>query len=271
MAGLPKAVFVLLALGIAMTLALAGVAEDIQTGSVVLPPIDVQTPSNVLQPVFDLLDSNLSADPGDVEALREDFEAAVDAGVLTPEEALAMLELVEWGTLDDTEALADMSVALQTVLADLTSGELTDDPLGELTQLLNVLATPTGTLTAIGKAGASEEILDQVSSIVASGVPPGTLIRITKEALRDGLSVEEITAQLDAVTAAVEEEGEGAWGRIANDVTDDGEYQDQEQNENVDGNEEPEEEANEHGDGTDNNGKKDAPPGQDDKDDKKDK
>ena len=270
MAGLPKAVSVLLlTLGITMTLAIAGVAEDVQTSSVVLPPIDVQTPSNVLQPVFDLLDSSMSADPADVEALREGFEAAVASGVLTPEEALAMLELVEWGTLDDAEALADMSAALQTVLADLTSGELTDDPLAELTQLLNVLATPAGTLVAIGKAGASEEILDQVSSIVASGVPPGILVRITKEALRDGLSVEEITAQLDAVTAAVEEEGEGAWGQIANDVTGDGEYQDQEQNENIGGNEDPEEEVNEHGDGTDNNGKKDAPPGLDDKKDKK--
>ncbi|MCK5247527.1 hypothetical protein KAR02_11535, partial [Candidatus Bipolaricaulota bacterium] len=110
------------------------------------------------------------------------------------------------------------------------------------------------------------EILDQVSSIVASGVPPGILVRIVKEALRDGLSAEEIAELLDALTTAVDEEGEGAWGQIANDVTGDGEYQDQEQNENVDGNEEPEEEANEHGDGTDNNGKKDALPGQDKKD-----
>ena len=272
MAGLPKAGFVLLlTLGLTMTLAIAGVAEDVQTGSVVLPPVDVQTPSNVLQPVFDLIDANLFADPVVQANLKSDFEGAVTLGVLTLEEALAMLELVQWETLVEVEALADATAAIQTILAGLTSGELTDDPLAELTQLLNVLATPAGTLVAIGKAGASEEILDQVSSIVASGVPPGILVRITKEALRDDLSVEEIAAQLDAVTVAVDEEGEGAWGRIANDVTGDGEYQDQEQNENIDGNEEPEEEVNEHGDGTDNNGKKDAPPGLDDKDDKKDK
>ena len=225
MAGLPKAGFVLLlTLGIALTLAIAGVAEEIQTGSVVLPPIDVQTPSNVLQPVFDLIDANLFADPIDQANLKADFESAVTLGVLTPEEALAMLALVEWGTLGDVEALANMSAALQTVLADLISDPLSEiDPLAELTGLLNALATPAGTLVAIGKAGASEEILDQVSSIVASGVPPGILVRITKEALRDGLTMEEITAQLDALIAAVAADGEDSWGQIANDITDDGE------------------------------------------------
>ena len=90
-----------------------------------------------------------------------------------------------------------------------------------------------------------------MSSIVASGVPPGILVRITKEGLRDGLSMEEIAAQLDALTLAVAEEDVDPWGQIANDVTGDGEYQDQEQNENIDGSEEPEVETNEHGDGTD--------------------
>ena len=84
--------------------------------------------------------------------------------------------------------------------------------------------------------------------------------------------MEEITAQLDAVIVAVAAD-EDSWGQIANDVTGDGEYQDQEQNENIDGSEEPEVETNEHGDGddsadNDNNGKKGAPPGQEDKDDK---
>lgn len=128
-----------------------------------------------------------------------------------------------------------------------------------------------GPLTAITHAGASEDILDQVASMVASGVPPGILVRITKEGLRDGLSMEEIAAQLDAVIAAVTAD-EDSWGQIANAVTGDREYQDQEQNENIDGSEQPEVETNEHGDGGDsdqsNNGKKDAPPGQKDKKDK---
>ncbi len=267
MAGLSKAVFVLLSVvGIVVALTLMGVADGIQTDSIVLPPTDVQTSSNVLQPVFDLIDANINADPTDQASLAASFENAVTLGVLSPEEALAMLELVGWETLIEVEALADAVAAIQTILSGFVSGTLTDDPLAELTQLLNVLATPTGTLTAIGKAGASEEILDQVSSIVAAGVPPGILVRITKAGLRDDFSMEEIAAQLDAVTAAVAEEGEGSWGRIANDITGDGEYQEQEQNKNINGNEEPEQEENEHEDGNDNNGKKDAPPGKDKKD-----
>jgi hypothetical protein len=178
-------------------------------------------------------------------------------GVLTPEEALALLELVQWETLVETDDLSNVAAAIQTILDDLVFGTLTDDPLVELTKLLNVLSTPEGTLTAIGKAGASEEILDQVSSIAASGVPPGILVQITKKALRDGLDV---AAQLDALVAALAEEGEDvSWGSVAHDITGEGEYQDQEQNVNIEGNEEPEQEENEHGSGND---KKDDNPGQ---------
>jgi hypothetical protein len=265
MAGLPKAVFVLIGMvGIVIALVIVGSADGIQTDSVVLPPAgDIQTDSNVLQPVFDLIDSSVSADPADVKALREDFEDAVTSGILTPEEALAMLDLVRWDTLDGTAALANAAAALQTALADLASDPLSeDDPLDVLTQLLDALATPTGTLTAIGKAGASEEILDQVSSMVADGVPPGILVRITKQGLRDGLTMEEIAAQLDALSEAIGDD-EGSWGNVANDVTDTGEnkYQDEEKNTNTDGNDEPEEEANTHGNSDSSSGKKDDNPG----------
>jgi hypothetical protein len=275
MAGLPKVVTVFIAMvGIVIALAIVGSADGIQTDSVVLPPAGgIQTGSNVLQPVFDLIDSSVNADPADAKALREDFEDAVTSEILTPEEALAMLALVRWDTLDGTEALANAAAALQTALADLSSDPLSgDDPLDILTRLLDALATPTGTLTAIGKAGASEEILDQVSSMVADGVPPGILVRITKQGLRDGLTMDEIAAQLDALSEAIDDEG--SWGNVANDVTDKGEnkHQDEEKNTNTDGNDEPEEEANTHGNSDNSSGKKDDNPGKgQDKDKDKDK
>lgn len=241
MAGLPKAFLVLLAsLGLIVSITVAVTAQE------------TQTTSDVLQTVFDLIDANLYADPVDQSSLKSDFENAVVIGVLSPEEALAMLDLVQWQTLVEIEDLANVSAAIQTVLDDLVLGVLTDDPLVDLTRLLNELATPEGTLTAIGKAGAPQEILDQVSSLAASGIPPGVLVQITKEALRDGLSTEEIMAQLDALAAAVAEESEDvSWGQLVHDVTGEGEYRDQERNENIDGNEEPEQEENEHGDGND--------------------
>lgn len=262
MAGLPKAVSVLVLVLAGCVLAtLPSLAQDLQTDSVVVPPVVVQTLSLVLQPVFDVIDMNTLANPMDQEALKSVFEDAVELAVLTPEQALDMLALAEWETLESAEDLTNVSAAIQTVVAEFISGELTSDsdPLAELTTLLNVLATPAGTLTAIGKAGASEDVLDQVSSLVAGGVPPGILVQITKKGLRDGLTMEEITARLDALAASLPEEDEpSAWGTLAHDITDEGEYQDQEQNENVEGNEEPEEESNEHGS---SNGKKDDNPG----------
>jgi hypothetical protein len=250
MAGLPKAFFVLsIVLGTVAAVACVGFADGLQTDSVTLPPNDVQTSSNVLQPVLDRIESNLVADPTDVAALKILFESAVTSELLTVEQSLAMLELVEWTALADAETLANASAILETILSDLLSGVLIDDPVLALTRLLNVLATPSGTLTAIGKAGAPQEILDQVSSLAASGVPPGILVRITKEGLRTGLSMEEIAAQLDLLAETMSEGEDVAWGQIANEVTNQGEnkHQDQEQNANIAGNEEPEEEANQHG------------------------
>lgn len=267
MAGLPKsASLLLISLGVALSMSLLGMAQEIQTDS------------NVLQPVFDLIDANANANLTDQDSLKETFENAVTLGLLTPEEALAMLGLVQWGTLEEADALANASAAIQTILADLSSDTPPDDPLAALTQLLNVLATPAGTLNAIGKAGASEEVLDQVSGLVADGVPPGILVRIIKEGLRNGLSMEEIIAQLDALAAAMAESEDVSWGQIANDVTEKGEskHRDQEQNANIGGNEEPEQEKNEHGNGNgnrneeqeqeenehgNNNGRKDDNPG----------
>lgn len=120
MAGLPKsASLLLISLGLAFPMSLFGMAQEIQ--------ID----TNVLQPVFDLIDAN--ANSTDQENLKETFENAVTLGVLTPEQALALLEMVQWETLEETDDLANASAAIQTILTDLISGALTDDPLAALT------------------------------------------------------------------------------------------------------------------------------------------
>ncbi len=259
MAGLPKSFFAfLISISLILGLTLAGWADDIQTGSVVVPPGGVQTSSNVLQPVFDVIDGNPNAAPADQEALKSAIQSAADLGLLTADQALAMLGLVQWTSLTDADALANAASIVLTILDDLVAGDITD-PVGALTNLLNQLATPPGTLNAIGRAGASEELLDQVSSLVAGGVPPGIVVRVTKEGLRHGLSMEEIAAQLDVLAAALQSGEDIAWGQIANDATGKGaneQQQNQEMNTNTQGNEDPEQEANA------NNGKKGENPGQ---------
>lgn len=262
-AGLPKAVFALAAsLIVVLSLSFVNCADELQTGSVVIPPSDIQTSSNVLQPVFDLIDSNSQADPVDVQALKASIEQAVDLGLLTVDQALSMLHQVAWGTLADVDALTNAGSILLTVLDDLISGAITDSLAG-LTRLLNELATPAGTLVAIGKAGAPDEMLDEVSSLVAGGVPPGILVRITKEGLRNGVPLDVIMAQLGAIAEILAAGEEIPWGQLANDVTETGQYtyQDEEQNENIDGNDVPEVEVNAH---ADNNDKKDKTDKRDD-------
>jgi hypothetical protein len=246
MAGLPKWTLLLFILsGLTVGLALTGWADDVQTSS------------NALQPVFDAIDSNVNADPGDQSALKTAIEDAADLGLLTPEQALAMLDLAQWSTLEDSEALANTAAILQTILADLVAGDITD-PVTELTNLLNQLATPPGTLNAIGRAGASDEILDQVSSLVAGGVPPGIAVRVTKQGLRDGLTMDQISDRLDVLAAALAAGEDIAWGQVANAAanTEENTYQNTEMNTNTQGNDEPEQEANAAG-----NGKKDDNPG----------
>jgi hypothetical protein len=253
MAGLPKAVLALTALLTAvLCVSLIGHADELQTDSVVLPPGDLQTSSSVLQPVYNLIDSNPLADPVDVGVLKASIEQAVNLGLLTVDQALLMLNQVEWGTLADADALTGVGAILLTVLDDLLAGAITD-PLASLSQLLNELATPTGTLVAIGKAGAPDEILDEVSTLVAGGVPPGILVRITKDGLRSGVPLDVIMAQLDAIAEILAAGEDIPWGQLANDITGTGEYayQDEEQNRNVDGNEAPEEEVNAHADNND--------------------
>ena len=257
-AGLPKAAFVLLApTMLVLLVSLFASADELQTGSVVLPPAEIQTSSNVLQPVYDLIDGNPLANPVDAQALKASIEEAVDLGLLTPEQAIAMLEQVSWTTLADAEAVTNAASILLTILDDLLAGVISD-PLASLTRLLNELATPAGTLVAIGKAGAPEEILDEVSSLVAGGVPPGIVVRITKEGLRNGIPLEVIMSQMETIAEMLAAGEDIPWGQLANDVTEVGEYtyQDEEQNQNVDGNEVPEEEANTHADQDDASDKK---------------
>ncbi len=270
-AGLPKAVLALLApLVLVLSPSLFASADELQTGSVVLPPTVVQTSSSVLQPVIDLIDGNPLASPVDAQALKVSIEQAVDLDLLTPEGAGAMLDQVLWTTLPDAEAVTNAASILLTILDDLLAGAITD-PLTALARLLNELATPAGTLVAIGNAGAPDEILDEVSSLVAGSVPPGILVRITKEGLRNGIPLEVIMSQLDTIAEMLVAGEDIPWGQLANDVTGVGEYtyQDEEQNQNVDGNEAPEEEANTHADQddasdkkNDNTDKRDDNPGQ---------
>jgi len=251
MAGLPKSAAVVAILIIA-GLSFLGLAQDVQTPSVVIDPTDdPQTSSSPLQPVYDLIAINPDVTAEQSASLVAAFEAAYDAGTLSPDQAVEMLALVGWETLTADGDLGSMLEALQTALAGLASGDITDDPLAALTDILNLASMPEGTLNALTKAGVADENLSEVAALVADGMPPGILVRVVKDALRDDPDADpgDISALLAALEAASEEEQ--GWGQAANEATGQGEFKhnEKEENKNNGKNEEPETEKNNNGNG----------------------
>lgn len=252
MAGLPKSRHI-----VALTLLLmaavthAALAQDVETPLPVIEPIlEVQTPSTPLEQIIELVEGNLTATAEQKETLVSAFEVVLDAGLLEPDAvvqlASELLALVDWENLAEPEAM-DLRVA---AIASVLSEYLADpsiDPLMALATAYVEAAAPPGILNALDKSEVEADALFRIGELVESGLPPGIIIRVTKDALRDSATPAEILDTLAALEAATQEDQ--SWGQAANEVTGQGEFkhQDEEKNENRDVNEEPEEESNQHG------------------------
>jgi len=241
MAGLPNRKLLLLAC--LVTLMGASMAVSAQT---------TQTSSSTLDDMITLVESNVQATPDQQQLLIEAFTDVIEGGQLTIDQAVEMLTVLGWSDLDLEEDIAGAVDLLADVVAGVAAGEITD-PLAALLDE-DASLTPEGVINAMGKAGASDETLAQAEELVASGLPPGIVLRVTKDALRQGLSQEEITAMLDELGA---EFLEGASpGQAANTATGNGSNKNQEQEENANEgeNEEPENEENKNGSNDNGNG-----------------
>jgi len=221
---------------------------------------DVQTSSSVLDDVIAIVWSNSLITADQATAVSGQILTAVDADVVTPEEVLAMIQdQLEWSEIADPEQLAIAIEAIDQVLTGLIAGDI---PIGEgngaLTEIWIDLATPDGVIKAIENAALralGEDVpgglTEEVGQLIADGIPPGIVLRVTKDALRNG---EDPLAILDALVAASEE---GSWGQAANEATGQGQNKHREQeleqnaNENQTAPDEPEaeqeENSNDHG------------------------
>ncbi len=208
MAGLPKSgrqlLLVASLLFITPCLAAAQMAD--------LLTVEERTPSGTLQSLIDAANSSTAAAETQKAELAVAFSDAISVGQLALDQALAMLALASWETLPDAEATTATLDAIQNVLDDLAGGSLTGDPLAALAAALVATPTPAGATNAIARAGGSEGLLAQVGELVFAGVPPGILVRVAKQSLRNDLPEDEVALALDAVGAGAE----GAWGHLAN-------------------------------------------------------
>ena len=246
-AGLPK-LHLLLAVILLLGIAFASSAQEIQT------------PSSVLEDAIEIVWSNEAISPEQATAVADQILAAVEADAVTPEEVLSMLEdQLGWSEIGDPDRLALAIEALDQVLVGLVEGDIASgDAADALTETWIDLATPDGVINAIEKAAAQalegdvpEELMTEVGQLIAGGVPPGIVLRVTKDALRSG---EDPLELLDVLMSASDD---SSWGQAANAATGQGQnkYQEEELEQNTNENQtapdepeaEQEENANDHG------------------------
>ena len=246
-AGLPK-LHLLLAVILLLGIAFASSAQEIQT------------PSSVLEDAIEIVWSNEAISPEQATAVADQILAAVEADAVTPEEVLSMLEdQLGWSEIGDPDRLALAIEALDQVLVGLVEGDIASgDAADALTDTWIDLATPDGVINAIEKAAAQalegdvpEELMTEVGQLIAGGVPPGIVLRVTKDALRSG---EDPLELLDVLMSAGDD---SSWGQAANAATGQGQnkYQEEELEQNTNENQtapdepeaEQEENANDHG------------------------
>lgn len=197
-----------------------------------LPEVEEQTSSVALQPLIDALGENPVATDAELQSLLDAFASAIDGGWVTVDQGLAMLDLASWSTLSDALSVATATDAMLSVLSGRIDGTVLD-PLLALADLLAAVVTPDGVRNAIERAGGSETLLAQVDALVAAGVPPGILVRLTRQTFHDGLEESDVVAIFSDLSGIVDAT---AWGQVANDLLDQGSERHRDQEKNVNAN-----------------------------------
>lgn len=274
-AGLPnnigKVALFVLASTILLALALPGLAEDVQTSS------------TTLDDVLTLITQNEYLSPTQETLFTSSLTAAVTSGALTPDQALALVDLSGLESVTDATQTSLLTHALSILFDAVASGDI--DPDQASTYLVDTVAsgslsalkdlteteTPMGIENAISKLGTTEgydqealdTVLAKVDELVAAGVPSGVALRVARELIRTGLDPEEILAELDRLETSISDDGTSP-GKAANEVTPQGQNQNQEeemnQNSNKGKNDEPEKENEENQNGSSGNDKSSGSP-----------
>lgn len=244
---------------------------------------DVQTPSATLDDVLTLVTQNDYLSPAQQTLLTSALTSAVTSGALTVDQALALVDLSGLEDVTDAAKTPVLTHALSIILNALALGEISLEQAstyiadtvesGTLSALkdLTQAETPMGIENSISKLGMTEgyeqeaidTVLAKVDELVVAGVPSGIALRVVKDLLRAGLDPEKIIAELDRLETSIAEEGTSP-GKAANEVTPQGQNQNQEeemnQSTNQGKNDEPEDENEENQNGSSGNGKSSSSP-----------
>ncbi|UCF10192.1 MAG: hypothetical protein JSW65_00465 [Candidatus Bipolaricaulota bacterium] len=246
-AGLPKARMVSLLTSIAcLALLLTPLAVQGQ---------EVQTPSSVIPLTLEIIAASPALSDEQKAALSTQFEDAAAGEYITDDQGVALLEAAGFTALVEGDDPTLVLEAIALVLSAITSGAL--DPEGAITTLsvwaanggtlealaglLEEQASPPGILNAIGGALGrggylqtdSDTVFVQVELLIQAGVPPGIVLRVAKQTIRDGeeADLELLLAQLQYLGELIAA-GESP-GHAANAATGRGRHRHQEEEQNA--------------------------------------
>ncbi len=191
-------------------------------------PDEEQTASVTLEEVIATIEGNTLVPETHIETLSLLVSAAVESGLVAPEQALGLLDTVGWADLTAEDRLGFAVRALELALAAILAEGVTYDEVqaaleevletGELAPLMpeeRDLMALVGVIKALRETGEdlSAGLLQGIAGALDSGVPPGRVVRLVKSLVRAGADEEEILSALERLEE--EAEGKGAHGKGA--------------------------------------------------------
>jgi len=220
---------------------------------------EIQTPSSVIPETLELINACAALDEEQKATLATQFEEAAVGEYLTDAQAAALLDASGLPALAEGDDPALLLDGLTMILDALIAGLVDPDgailsisvwadsggSLDALAGLLDEQASPPGILNAIGGALAdggylqtdSDTVFAQVELLIEAGVPPGIVVRVSKDTIRDGEAPDtELLLEQLRVLGELIADGESP-GHAANEVTGNGKdrhrHQEEEQESNT--------------------------------------
>ncbi len=203
---------------VSLSLPLVGVADETQTASA------------TLETVISLIQGNRYIPEKHVEVLTGLMAAALGSEVITPEQALALLDTVGWDELSEGDRLGVAVRALELALVSLTTEKVAFEDVivalreavssGKLSPLIpggeHGMAV-VGVLMSLVEAGQrlDPELVAKVEEALSAGVVPGHVVEVVKRLSREGADEASILAALDDLikNGGEEAHGHGAGGK----------------------------------------------------------
>ncbi len=202
-------------------------AQEVQTAPVTLVG-EEQTAAVTLESVISLIQENTLVPETHVETLTLLVSTAVELGLITPEQALDLLETVGWADLTAEDKIGLAVRALELALAAITAeGAAYDEVLAALQEVVEIeelgplasgerdLMALLGVIKALRESGEelSAVLLQRIAEALDSDVPAGQVVRLVRSLTRQGANEEEILAALEELIEEGHGQGHGSNGK----------------------------------------------------------